>query len=230
MRKQNLFPSFFCASNACGSACGICLCCLPLTLSAPWASCVPPLPALLVVYRGVWRGGSVVPSCGAVSLAARRSFYRVGRRGGGPLVLRSSSRGSMRAEGLRVGGSLALRSSSRLIGAGGGTVRLSPSACLGEAGRVSVWIMWSVLFSVDCFGVGVYINTCAWMLFSPFFVSWHVLVVWAVLWTSAPIALVIAPINRFLRGTNGSDFFSSIFISSHHSISRLLASDLLFAT
>lgn len=71
----------------------------------------------------------------------------------------------------------------------------------------------------------MYINTRAWMLFSPFFVSWHVLVVWAVLWTSAPIALVIAPINRFLRGTNGSDFFLPILISSH--LSAALLADLL---
>lgn len=98
------------------------------------------------------------------------------------------------------------------------------SACLGEAGRVSVWIMWSVLFSVDCFGVSVYINTCAWMLFSPFFVSWHVLVVWAVLWFSAPIALVYAPINRFLRGMTGA-ISLSIFISS--SLGCLLTCGLL---
>lgn len=100
------------------------------------------------------------------------------------------------------------------------------SACLGEAGRVSVWIMWSVLFSVDCFGVSVYINTCAWMLFSPFFVSWHMLVVRAVLWFSAPpIALVYAPINRFLRGTTGAIFYQS---SSHLIISRLLACGFAF--
>lgn len=80
-----------------------------------------------------------------------------------------------------------------------------------------MWIIWSVLFSVDCFGEDGYINTRAWMLFSPFFVSWHMLVVRAVLWFSAPIALVYAPINRFLRGTGESDFFchfSSRFIPS----------------
>lgn len=78
-----------------------------------------------------------------------------------------------------------------------------------------MWIIWSVLFSVDCFGEDGYINTRAWMLFSPFFVSWHMLVVRAVLWFSAPIALVYAPINRFLRGTGESDFFLPFFISLH---------------
>lgn len=102
------------------------------------------------------------------------------------------------------------------------------SACLGEAGRVSVWIMWSVLFSVDCFGVSVYINTCAWMLFSPFFVSWHVLVVRAVLWFSAPIALVYAPINRFLRGTGGSDFFINLHLIPFHLPAACLLAEALF--
>lgn len=67
--------------------------------------------------------------------------------------------------------------------------------------------MWSVLLSVDYFGRGGYIISRALMLFSPFFVSWHVLVMRAVLWSSAPIALVIAPIKRFLRGTTGAIFF-----------------------
>lgn len=66
--------------------------------------------------------------------------------------------------------------------------------------------MWSVLLSVDYFGRGGYIISRALMLFSPFFVSWHVLVMRAVLWSSAPIALVIAPIKRFLRGTTRAIF------------------------
>ena len=70
--------------------------------------------------------------------------------------------------------------------------------------------MWSVLLSVDYFGRGGYIISRALMLFSPFFVSWHVLVMRAVLWSSAPIALVIAPIKRFLRGTTGAIFFLPI--------------------
>lgn len=113
-----------------------------------------------------------------------------------------------------------------------------------------MWIMWSVLLSVDYFGRGGYIISRALMLFSPFFVSWHVLVMRAVLWFSAPIALVIAPIKRFLRGTTGAIFFCQFllpysacfddtgspphivcvlspclprFISSSHPISRLLA-------
>lgn len=73
--------------------------------------------------------------------------------------------------------------------------------------------MWSVLLSVDYFGRGGYIISRALMLFSPFFVSWHVLVMRAVLWSSAPIALVIAPIKRFLRGTTGAIFFANF--SSH---------------
>lgn len=82
--------------------------------------------------------------------------------------------------------------------------------------------MWSVLLSVDYFGRGGYIISRALMLFSPFFVSWHVLVMRAVLWSSAPIALVIAPINRFLRGTTGAIFFTDFhFISSHLSAACL---------
>lgn len=85
--------------------------------------------------------------------------------------------------------------------------------------------MWSVLFLVDYLGTAGYIISRALMLLSPFFVSWHVLIVRAVLWFSAPIALVYAPINRFLRGTGGSDFFFflPIFISSHFSATCLLA-------
>ena len=61
------------------------------------------------------------------------------------------------------------------------------------------------------------------MLFSPFFVSWHVLVMRAVLWSSAPIALVIAPIKRFLRGTTGAIFFTDFHLNpSHHSAACLL--------
>lgn len=162
-----------------------------------------PLPALLVACRGVRRGVVyLVPSCGAVPLVARRPFS------------------------VSVGGLLALRGSSRLIGAGGGAWSLVAVCLLGWGWRWSVWIMWSALFSVDCFGGGVYINSRAWMLFSPFFVSWHMLVVRAVLWFSAPpIALVYAPINRFLRGTTGAIFYQS---SSHLIISRLLACGFAF--
>lgn len=166
-----------------------------------------PLPALLVACRGVRRGVVyLVPSCGAVPLVARRPFS------------------------VSVGGLLALRGSSRLIGAGGGAWSLVAVCLLGWGWRWSVWIMWSALFSVDCFGGGVYINSRAWMLFSPFFVSWHMLVVRAVLWFSAPIALVYAPINRFLRGTGGSDFFINLHLIPFHLPAACLLAEALFAT
>lgn len=80
--------------------------------------------------------------------------------------------------------------------------------------------MWSVLFSVACFGGGVYINTRAWMLLSPFFVSWHMLVVRAVLWFSAPPSLSS---NAPLIGSSGARAGAIFFYqSSSHPISRLL--------
>lgn len=51
----------------------------------------------------------------------------------------------------------------------------------------------------------------------------------AVLWFSAPIALVYAPINRFLRGTGESDFFIDFHLIPFHLSAALLA-DLLFDT
>lgn len=93
----------------------------------------------------------------------------------------------------------------------------------------SVWIMWSVLFSVDYFGTVGYIISRALMLLSPFFVSWHVLVARAALLVLLPQSLSSnAPMNWFLRGTGGSDFFLSIFISSHLSATCLLAGLLFF--
>ena len=128
------------------------------------------------------------------------------------------------------GGSLAstwLVSVNRHGWRGGSLVAL---CLLGWGWRWSVGIMWSVLFSVDYLGEDGYINTRAWMLFSPFFVSWHVLVVRAVLWFSAPIALVYAPINRFLRGTGGSDFFINLHLIPFHLPAACLLAEALFAT
>lgn len=82
--------------------------------------------------------------------------------------------------------------------------------------------MCSVLFLVDYLGTVGYIISRALMLFSPFFVSWHVLVVRAALLVLLPQSLSSnVPINRFLRGTDGSDFFLPIFLSLHP-IPRLL--------
>lgn len=184
-----------------GLACS-CPGCLPPPLSSPCPSGVA-LPALLVVCRGVWRG--VV--CRAVvryGVACRSSLVpRVDRRGD---CRRSSSRYSVRAAGrlpcvARLGNRRGRRDGS-----------LVAICLLGWGGRGSVWIMWSVLLSVDYFGRGGYIISRALMLFSPFFVSWHVLVMRAVLWSSAPIALVIAPIKRFLRGTTGAIFFCQFLL------------------
>lgn len=90
--------------------------------------------------------------------------------------------------------------------------------------------MWSVLLSVDCFGRDGYIISRALMLFSPFFVSWHVLVMRAVLWSSAPHRSRHRPNKTVPPGHDGSDFFIDFHsISSHLSAACLLA-DLLFAT
>lgn len=68
--------------------------------------------------------------------------------------------------------------------------------------------MCSVLFLVDYLGTVGYIISRALMLFSPFFVSWHVLVVRAALLVLLPQSLSSnAPMNWFLRGMGGSDFF-----------------------
>ena len=168
------------------------------------------LPALLVALSGRVAGRGLscrrAVLCG-LSLVAR-SLVSVGWL----LVLRSSSRFIVSD-----GGSLTLRGSSRLSGAGGGAGRLLLSACLGEAGGERVWIMWSALFSVDYLGTVGYIISRALMLLSPFFVSWHVLVVRAVLWFSAPpIALVQCPNKSVPPGRGRERFFLLIFISSYH--------------
>lgn len=87
--------------------------------------------------------------------------------------------------------------------------------------------MWSVLLSVDYFGRGGYIISRAWMLFSPFFVSWHVLVMRAVLWSSAPHRSRHRPNKTVPPGHDGSDFF---YRFSSHPISWLLAYLRSFAT
>lgn len=119
-----LSPSFFLCFECSRSWCVPSLGCLLLIRSLCPSGVV--LPALLVVCRGVWRG--VV--CRAVVLcggACRSSFVpRVGRRAACPAFLVSWLSAG--------GGSLALRGSSRLIGTGGGTVRLPSSACLDKAG------------------------------------------------------------------------------------------------
>ena len=136
----DLSPSFF-----------LCFECLRVGASPLPAACSLPalfllvplpfvLPALLVVCRGVGRGGSIVPSCGAMWLVARRSFPM---SVGGTVerlatCLRSSSRRSVRSAGRRVGVSIlsaagVLLASAWLvsvIGAGGGR---GSSACLDEA-------------------------------------------------------------------------------------------------
>lgn len=145
----------------------------------------------------------------------------VGWRGGVLLVLRSSSRGSVRAAGLRVGGSLVLRGSSRLIGAGGGEVRLSPSACLDGAGEECVDCV-NCLFSVDYFGGGGYIDTRALIVFSFLCFLARAFMLAALQWFSvANIALVYRPHESVPPGHERERFFLSISISSHLSAACL---------
>lgn len=87
--------------------------------------------------------------------------------------------------------------------------------------------MWSVLLSVDYFGRGGYIISRALMLFSPFFVSWHVLVMRAVLWPSATIALVQCPNKTVPPGHDESDFFYRFSSQSISSLGCLLTDFLL---
>lgn len=102
---------------------------------------------------------------------------------------------------------------------------------LGCGWRGSVWIVWSVLFSVDCFGGGVYIDTRAWMLFSPFFVSWHVLVVRAALLVLPPPSLSSnAPLIGSSGARAGAIFFINLHLISSHPIIGCLLAGLLFAT
>ena len=68
--------------------------------------------------------------------------------------------------------------------------------------------MWSILFSVDYLGAGGYINTRALdVVFSFLCFLARACCAGGSPGSVAPIALVYAPINRFLRGTGGSDFF-----------------------
>lgn len=182
-------------------------CSLP-ALSVPRASCHP-LPVLLVVCRGVGRGGSAVPSCCAVGLVARRSLPRVGRRGGGLLacVPRLGAQCGWR------GGSLC-----RLLLA---WVRLDWGVC----GLCGVSFSRLIASGEACILILV-----PWMLFSPFFVSWHVLVRRAALLVLSPTSLSsIYPHELVPPGHGLERFFLSIFISSHPSAACLLLES-LFAT
>lgn len=154
--------------------------------------------------------GRVSRAVGRCDGACRSSLVlRVGCR---TACLRSSSRGSVRAAGR-----LPLRGSSRLIDAGG---EIGFLCLLGWSGECGDYVNYRL--SVDCFGTGVYINTRALIGFSfRCFLARACCVGGFSVLLLPPIALVYAPMNWFLRGTNGSDFFLPIFISSHL-IARLL--------
>lgn len=138
------------------------------------------LPALLVVCRGVRRGvvcravvrgggacrSSLVPPC---RVAGRSSLFLVSAL--------SSVCGSLCVPRLdtQCGRLLVCPAGFvSVIGTGGGTEPLL--AWMRRAGEYGDYV--DRLLSVDYSGAGVYINTRALMV-SPFFVSWHVLVVWA---------------------------------------------------
>lgn len=119
---------------------------------------------------GAW---SVVPSCGAVSLVVRRSFL-VSIVGLLAFFVSVLSAGRMSADCLpcvsRLGAQCGRRVACHawfvpLIGAGGGTVRLPPSAYLDEAGGECVDYV-NCRLSVDYCGAGGYINTRALIGFS----------------------------------------------------------------
>ena len=161
---------------------------------------------------GAWGGAwSVVPSCGAIGVVAHRSFPMsvCGTAERLAACLRSSSRGSVRAAGR-----LPLRGSSRLIDAGG---EIGFLCLLGWSGECGDYVNYRL--SVDCFGTGVYINTRALIGFSfRCFLARACCVGGFSVLLLPPIALVYAPMNWFLRGTNGSDFF---YRFSFHLISSL---------
>lgn len=119
---------------------------------------------------GAW---SVVPSCGAVSLVVRRSFL-VSIVGLLAFFVSVLSAGRMSADCLpcvsRLGAQCGRRVACHawfvpLIGAGGGTVRLPPSAYLDEADGECVDYV-NCRLSVDYCGAGGYINTRALIGFS----------------------------------------------------------------
>ena len=122
-----------------------------------------PLPASLVVRRGVGRGVvcRAVMRCGEayrssfVSLCRSAGRASAGRRAA---CLRSSSRYSVRAADC-----LPLRGSFRLIGTGCEVV-LPLLAWMRRAGECGDYVNYRL--SVDCFGAGGYINTRALIGFS----------------------------------------------------------------
>ena len=170
------------------------------------------LSPLCLSLGGAWGGAwSVVPSCGAIGVVAHRSFPMsvCGTAERLAACLRSSSRRSVRAAGR-----LPLRGSSRLIDAGG---EIGFLCLLGWSGECGDYVNYRL--SVDCFGTGVYINTRALIGFSfRCFLARACCVGGFSVLLLPPIALVYAPMNWFLRGTNGSDFF---YRFSFHLISSL---------
>lgn len=211
------------------------LACPLLALSDPLASFA--LPALLVVRRGVGRGvvfravvrcggtfrSSLVPPCR--SAGRRVACLRFSSR----YSVRSARRRSSSCGSVRLANCLpcVARLGNRRGWRGGSLVAL---CLLGWGGRGSVWIMWSVLFLVDYLGTVGYIISRALMLFSPFFVSWHVLVVRAALLVLPPQSLSSICLHELVPPGHGRErFFLSIFISSHPIIGCLLAG-LLFTT
>lgn len=205
---------FFCASNALG------LGAFPLPAAAA-APCSLSLPLGRRAFfsprfacRISWRGAGHCLSC-------RRAV-----RCGLPLATRSSvSVGGLLACVSRLGarcvcgGSLApawlvpVNRCGRRVG-----VACRPLiACMGRAECVDCV---NYRFSVDYSASGWYIVSRALMV-SPFFVSWHVLVARAAfsVLLLPLIALVIAPMNWFLRGTTRAIFFHQF--SSHLSAACL---------
>lgn len=90
-----------------------------------------------------------------------------------------------------------------VIGAGG---EIGFLCLLGWSGECGDYVNYRL--SVDCFGTGVYINTRALIGFSfRCFLARACCVGGFSVLLLPPIALVYAPMNWFLRGTNGSDFF-----------------------
>lgn len=88
--------------------------------------------------------------------------------------------------------------------------------------------MCSVLFLVDYLGTVGYIISRALMLFSPFFVSWHVLVVRAALLVLSPPSLSSMPQLIGSSGARaGAIFFANFHLTSSHPSAALPTCGLL---
>lgn len=160
--------------------------------------CIPLSPSCL---SSAW-------ACGGADLPCRRAVWL-----GLSLVARSPCRLAKRRSGWL------LACVPRLVaqcGRRGGSL-VSLLAWMGLAWKYGDYV--NCRFSVDYLVEGGYINTRAWMLFSPFFVSWHVLLCGRLSCGSlSPTSLSSSPQQIGSSGARRERFF---YQSSSHPIPSL---------